>query len=865
MKIQLPLILVGFFLVFQVSGQTGKFLNSDYYLNFIPKNPESSPLGSFGNIPVNYYTGLPEVSLPLMSLKGREIDLPITLNYDASGVRTDDISGPVGIKWNLIAGGAVTRILNGLPDEHPTLGYWKWSAETNYYDDLDEHEWVGWSQRNERDCEFDDFQVNINGRSIRFVFNKNKQAIAVPRQNVIIKYTLLNSKIDKFEVTTEDGVKYIFGGNPSAVEERKLETLNIGFAFDYTPINKNSSIKYLFNGGEKYSDQVTTREKIIDFFNSKWHLVAIVTSTGEKTTFAYTKNSANLKYVARPSSIRVKPMMTILPTYSYVETRCVNQCPFFCCDEDDFTIGPFTNLPALIKFPKTDPGSPCSGACPTAYFEPDKHYATPGSSNMYHTLITESNISLDSITAVTGSKITFTRSSRTDFPNSSKYDLINLYNINKALIKSIKLNFSTQNAAEGATDYLWLSEALMLKRTANWKTPGPNFYAYHVKAYAESEIPDALLRKYVYEGLKDYNYKRLFLESIDDLTNSVGLLTTPLKLYEFTYKDRSLLKRRTTPLHDGYGYTRTNGGTTTEDFLLENGATPKNAKINNAKGILLSSDRAPITGVLEKIQYPTAGFTKFTYTTTNSYVFKLRLLEDVDENNLTINQREIEYHSSAINSPPIYTSYEDFKIWGTEDWMKYAIVSSAPQNSSYSLTHGVVEGNNIVRAYFGTVASNNGYEEFDYFSPYDGNYKDIPTNLTTSPSEAPNNETNANGDPLRNIFPFPKHRERDYLRGFLEKSSVFKKATSTALKETVYNYVTNPDGYVAARVTGFKGGSFHYATHSHIDAWRGYEVDAETRYRYTRYNLESDWITLDHVKETVYDQADALKKQKIYL
>lgn len=64
------------------------------------------------------FTGAPEISVPIASVKGRDITLPIALTYDASGVKVEQISSWVGIGWNLSAGGAITRQANGSPDDY---------------------------------------------------------------------------------------------------------------------------------------------------------------------------------------------------------------------------------------------------------------------------------------------------------------------------------------------------------------------------------------------------------------------------------------------------------------------------------------------------------------------------------------------------------------------------------------------------------------------------------------------------------------------------------------------------------------------------------------------------------------------------
>lgn len=57
---------------------------------------------------MSYYTGVPNISVPLYSIKGRELELPVELNYHAGGVRVEEIASWVGIGWSLNAGGVIT-------------------------------------------------------------------------------------------------------------------------------------------------------------------------------------------------------------------------------------------------------------------------------------------------------------------------------------------------------------------------------------------------------------------------------------------------------------------------------------------------------------------------------------------------------------------------------------------------------------------------------------------------------------------------------------------------------------------------------------------------------------------------------------
>ena len=74
----------------------------------IPPSPEAQAFTKFGNTVVNLYTGTPEISIPIHTAKGREISVPITLSYDASGVRVEAIPTWVGMGLEPECGRMVT-------------------------------------------------------------------------------------------------------------------------------------------------------------------------------------------------------------------------------------------------------------------------------------------------------------------------------------------------------------------------------------------------------------------------------------------------------------------------------------------------------------------------------------------------------------------------------------------------------------------------------------------------------------------------------------------------------------------------------------------------------------------------------------
>ena len=91
-------------------------------LKQVGPSPQAAAMTRYADAPVSYSLGLAQVSIPLYEIKSRSLTLPLSLSYNSSGVRVDEVSGPAGLNWNLEAGGVITRTVIGLPDETAAPG-----------------------------------------------------------------------------------------------------------------------------------------------------------------------------------------------------------------------------------------------------------------------------------------------------------------------------------------------------------------------------------------------------------------------------------------------------------------------------------------------------------------------------------------------------------------------------------------------------------------------------------------------------------------------------------------------------------------------------------------------------------------------
>src|SRR5438093_8973344 len=101
------------------------------------QTPEVSAINKAIETPVSYYSGVPNISIPLYEIKVKDITVPVTLDYHAGGIRVDQDPTWVGLGWSLNYGGQITRKVRGAPDEKYYLfGANNSAYSVNYFNQL---------------------------------------------------------------------------------------------------------------------------------------------------------------------------------------------------------------------------------------------------------------------------------------------------------------------------------------------------------------------------------------------------------------------------------------------------------------------------------------------------------------------------------------------------------------------------------------------------------------------------------------------------------------------------------------------------------------------------------------------------------
>ena len=206
-------------------------------------SPTAAALGKYADVPINYNTGLPSIMIPLATVKGSQLSLPISLSYHGGGHKVADIASWVGLGWSLNAGGIITRQVMGGPDESwngdkgtlpSTQGQAGITTQTGFYNDFGFSlpQYVFNSPNTQEgfekwykflcagvgllDTEPDVFSFNIGGIAGKFYFDASRKAHFIPQQDFKVEVIYLGNPTYEFEtfiLTAPDGTRYYFGGS----------------------------------------------------------------------------------------------------------------------------------------------------------------------------------------------------------------------------------------------------------------------------------------------------------------------------------------------------------------------------------------------------------------------------------------------------------------------------------------------------------------------------------------------------------------------------------------------------------------------------------------------------------------------------
>lgn len=271
--------------------------------------PEAAAFARYSDIPVSYYTGVPNISIPLYTIKVDGVELPIALSYHSSGIRVNQEATWVGLGWALEVGGRVSRTVKDADDfheygwdqSHPyyTQGYYYAPDVTNY---MNLYEYYGYDNgtgipavglRKVIDTEPDIFYYSLPGYNGKFLLDKSRGAVLFDKShNLKIEVrTISNPGQKDFIITDPEGNQYFF----DTKEHSKYYTSKTWLykntessttLYDDNPTNFTNWVPTIRNNEGELEYEPTDCAPYRT--PSSWCLTQIITRTGRTINFNYT-------------------------------------------------------------------------------------------------------------------------------------------------------------------------------------------------------------------------------------------------------------------------------------------------------------------------------------------------------------------------------------------------------------------------------------------------------------------------------------------------------------------------------------------------------------------------------------------------
>jgi len=299
--------------IFSLSTDLTAQTMSNWFPQMKVASPEVYSLNKFGDIPVNEYTGIPNITIPLYTIELDKIKLPINLTYHAGGIKVSEEASWVGLGWDLSLGN-ITQIVNGLDDfsttypmylpdyiyskvDYPGNFEWydpsvhtdndiskpydpiyysaiifrnNWMPQNGFQVPIDDYYYVF-----QKDSEPDIMKANFFGQSLLFIKRPGLDSyLSINKKGYIIqRIELLNNEFG-WIITSPDGTKYFF------------EDMGEIYTSTYTPAgNEQFPYNILFKNGIPNDNLPWTGA--MNTLSRDWQITKIVTVNHDTVFFRY--------------------------------------------------------------------------------------------------------------------------------------------------------------------------------------------------------------------------------------------------------------------------------------------------------------------------------------------------------------------------------------------------------------------------------------------------------------------------------------------------------------------------------------------------------------------------------------------------
>lgn len=217
-----------------------------------PIEPTATAMAKYGSYPVNYSTGLPNIEIPLYTVKSGSLGFDIKLTYHGGGIKVSEEASWVGLGWNLNYGAQITRQVNGQPDELENYFNQPTESSIQQYIDADIYNLSSvYLEELAKDDPHsympDVYQYTLLGGSGTFILDSNNQPFQIPFGNAKIDF---DKTSQSHAITTANGIQFSFNETDETTQ-RPPTKISLTYPGTWhvdkiTSANKQDTISYTY-------------------------------------------------------------------------------------------------------------------------------------------------------------------------------------------------------------------------------------------------------------------------------------------------------------------------------------------------------------------------------------------------------------------------------------------------------------------------------------------------------------------------------------------------------------------------------------------------------------------------------------------
>ena len=297
-----------------------------------PPSPEAAAMMRSINIPVSHYTGTASINIPFYTISAGGVQVPVSLGYQASGIKVKDMETWVGLGWRLSTGGRISRMVRGAQADEEGYSRVSGTPDGEQANNLSSWNTDKIDERNdaEFDSEPDLFFFEISGKSGQFVADYNGDVHLIPYQGIQVKWNRTPYS-STFTVTDESGNRYYFNEVETTVSEdldNKEDVKDWITSWNLSRIvtSQNDTIRYYYTSNAPIVD-VNTSHTIINSASwdvgTGWSIETVEEKTNSRRVTNYPRylqriewNGGKLEFVAEENPDNKPPRLTEVKLYA---------------------------------------------------------------------------------------------------------------------------------------------------------------------------------------------------------------------------------------------------------------------------------------------------------------------------------------------------------------------------------------------------------------------------------------------------------------------------------------------------------------------------------------------------------------------